>query len=231
MPLPCKLKFIFNLFRLSSTASSTEIEPAGCHIVSTIDKPGNRELVKLHYEHKEEKLRKRILDEAERDKKLAREMEAMQREEQENFVFRLADESLPESECDANENVTHDKELPLTYEKFDYPINESELMEFKRQFNEKSLDVIKRDKLLATVTMNTDNANDGGDEIGVSCGQKIGNRVILRSFHDRICSEPRGKTNYYHLRGKGEISTCLTHTQWLDSIANDPDILVSGKEC
>jgi hypothetical protein len=159
---------------------------------------------------------------------LAREIEDLEKEKRENFVFRLADESLPASECDANENVAM-KELPPTYEKFDYPVNESELMVFKRQLNEKSLDVIKRDKLLETMTVN--NANDEGMEIGIACGHKIGNRIVLRSFHDRICSEPRGESNYYHLRGKGEFSTCLTHNQWLDSIANDPEILVSGKKC
>lgn len=152
----------------------------------------------------------------------------MEKERRENFCFRLADDSLPGSECDADESVTHAKELPSPYEKFDYPVNESELIELKRQLNEKSLDVIKRDKLLATTTAN--NANDGGEEIGISCGQKIGNRVILRSFHDRICSEPRGKSNYYHLMGKDEISTCLTHNQWLDSLANDPEMLVSEEE-
>jgi hypothetical protein len=207
--------------------SSATLHP-GCRIVSTIDKPKNREIVKRHYQHKEQKLRERILKKAEQDEKLSREMEESEREKRENFVFRLADESLPASECDANEYVAK-KELPSTYEKFDYPVNESELMEFKRQLNEKSLDVIKRDKLHAKLAVN--NANDGNKEIGISCGQKIGNRVIIRSFHDRICSEPRGESNYYHLRGTGELSTCLTHEQWLDSLANDPEILVSTNEC
>lgn len=171
---------------------------------ATMDRPINSKLTACHCRHEEEKLRAQ--------------------EKAENLVFRLADESIPASECDVAEEV---KELPPVYKKFDYPVNESELRELKLQLNGKSLDEIKRHKLLAT----SDNANDDGKEIGISCGQKLANRVILRSFHDRICDEPRGETNYHHLQrsGKeGREATCQTHKQWLDAMANDPEIVVSG---
>jgi hypothetical protein len=190
-----------------------------------MDKPKNRELAQRHHEHKTEKLRQQIRLKHELEEKLAREVEKSEEENRDSFVFRLADESFPVSECDADEDGAT-KELPPKYEKFDYPINESELEEFKRQLNEKSLDVIKGDKLLAT---SRNNANDDdGKEIGISCGRKIGSRVMLRNFQDRICDEPRGETNYYHLKDAGNDTSCLTHRQWLDAMANDPEISVSG---
>jgi hypothetical protein len=97
-------------------------------------------------------------------------------------------------------------------------------MEFKRQLNEKSLGEIKRDELHAATMLN--DANDEGEEIGIPCGQKIGNRVILRGFHDRLSSEPRGEKKNYSLKKKGNFST-LTHSKCLDMLANDPEILVS----
>lgn len=159
------------------------------------------------------------------DEKLAQEAERNEEEKRENFVFRLAVESFPASECDSDERDAM-KELPPTYEKFDYPLNESELSKFKRQLQEKSLDEIKREKLLAISIDDADESD--GKEIGLPCGQKMGNRVILRGFHDRICKEPRGETNYYHLR-ETEEATCLTHEQWFHAMANDPEMLVSGR--
>lgn len=196
-----------------------------CKVVSVIDKPKNREIVERHFQNKEEKIRRHVMMKAKENEKFEKEKEKLEKEKRENFVFRLADESLAASECDANENVAS-KEFPPTYEKFDYPINESELLKFKRQLSEKSLEMIKKDKLLATLTMN--NANDGGRETGIPCGQNIGSRTMLRNFHDRLCSEPRGENNYYHLKGENEPATCFTHNQWLDSLVNDPEILVSG---
>lgn len=62
-------------------------------------------------------------------------------------------------------------------------------------------------------------------ESGISCGQKVNNKVILRNVHDRLYSEPRGKT-YLHMKQSFE-STCLTHKQWLHEISNDSKITVS----
>ena len=202
----------------------------GCRIIPTIEKLKNREIAKRHYQHKEEKLRQRIYKKAKEEKQLAKEMKEVEKEERENFVFRLAEESLAASECDANENENvATKKFPLTYKRFDYPMSELELLEFQRQLCEKSLDEVKKDKLLAPTALN--DANDGGEENGITCGQKIGNRVILRGFHDRLCTEPRGEKNYYHLKKSGTGTTCLTHSQWLDTLTNDAEILVSEKEC
>lgn len=198
-------------------------EPTGkCKTVSILDKPKNRKVVQRHFEHKVQKLRERLRKKAEKDRKLAEEMKKLEEERRENFVFRLADKSFPASECDSNENAAM-KGLPPAYEKFDYPVNESELSEFKRKLNEKSLEVIKSEKLLPTLEHNT---NGDDMEIGIPCGGRSGDKVFLRSFHDRISSEPRGETNYHLLKGTGK-STCLTHKEWLDTMANDPEILVS----
>lgn len=196
------------------------VEPDRCRIISLMDKPKNREIIQNHYQHKEEKLRQQLRKKAETERELAREAVKLESDKRESFVFRLADESLPEPVCDASAK-TDGIELPSTYTRFDYPVNESELIEFKRQLNEKVLDVIRREKLLFP----PNNANDDGKEIGISCGQKIGKRVILRGFQDRICNEPRGEINYYHVKADEE-ATCRTHKQWLDAIANDPEVLV-----
>lgn len=187
-----------------------------------MEKPKNREILQLHYRHKEEKLRERLLAKAREEKMLAKEMERLAEENRENFVFRLADNSFPASECDASETVDT-KELPPLFQKFDYPVNDLELAEFKRQLNEKSMEVIKMDKGPAKFYR----ANVNDVEVGISCGDKVRSSVALQDFHDRHSEEqPRGKTNNHRSKGTN-ISTCLTHKEWLDSLANDPEILVS----
>ena len=203
------------------TASSSEINSSGCKYVPMVKKHENREIIELHFKHKKDKLRKRLLEQGEQNKKLALENEKLEAENRENFVFRLADKSFPSSECESNEHFKV-KELQPAYEKFDYPVNESELHSFKRQLNEKPLELIKSDKLLQTPQ---NNLNDDDLDIGIPCGQKIGNLVLLRSFHDRICDEPRGEKSCHQFK-VFEKSTCLTHKQWLDVTANDPEILV-----
>lgn len=179
-----------------------------------VEKPTVRDILQQHREHKEEKLRLRLRGQAKLSEKLAQEAKRVEEEELENFVFRLADASFPASECDG---VL--EQLPPTYEKFDYPVNESELNELERQLDEKSLDEIKAEQQYI---------RGDGSETGISCGQKVDNRVILRSFHDRISDEPRGESNYHHAN-RGKEATCLTHRQWLDSMANDAEMLVSRR--
>lgn len=184
----------------------------------TADKPKNREILQRHFEHKREKLRVQIQEKAVQSDELAKETQKLQAEEGENLVFRLADESFPPSECDSNERAAM-QEPPPAYEKLDYPVNESELYELKRKL--KSLKVVKSEKLLAV------SANNASDmELSIACGEKVGSRVALRSFRDRISAEPRGEINF-HQRQATEHATCLTHKQWLDAMANDPKILVS----
>ena len=66
--------------------------------------------------------------------------------------------------------------------------------------------------------------NSIDDEI--SCGQKIGKCVILRGFHDRMHSEPRGKSNLYRVE-RTTNDSCRSHKEWLQTITNDPKIVVS----
>lgn len=189
---------------------SAQLGCAEHQVVSTVENHPVRDILQRYLEHKEETLRQRLRAKAACSEKLAQEAKQREEEELENFVFRLADESFPASEVDADE-----VELPPTYKKFDYPVNESELVELTRQMDEKSLP-----------TTLTGASGVGGSEIGIPCGQKVGNRVILRSFHDRISDEPRGESNY-HQANRGREATCLTHSQWLSSLANDPEMLVS----
>jgi hypothetical protein len=208
----------FRFLPLESRFNSSNIK---CGVVRTIQKSKNREIVELHYQRKEEKLRQRIHKEQEDEKQLAKETEELEKEKQENFVFQLAEESLAASENGSDVNVPM-KQLPPAYKRYDYPVNEDELTELKRQLNEKPLHEVKQDRLLPT-----SNLNKQGEENGIDCGQTTGNRVVLRGFHDRLCTEPRGQKNYYHLKSKGSIS-CPTHSNWLDTLVNDPDILVSS---
>ena len=187
-----------------------------------IEKPEIRKESKRHFKRKEDKLRQRIKEENIRKEKFeAEEMQKLQ-EEEENFIFHLADESLPSS---SNHDDTEDKlerklkEFPPSFSRFDYPVNESELLELKHKIKMgKSLDEVKAEKLVTSP-----NVHDV--EMGIECGQKLGNRVILRSFHDRLYSEPRGKVN---LHAKEESKLTLTHEEWLNKISSDPKFTVSG---
>lgn len=211
---------INNIF---SAESSTEIRPSGCKYVSMTNKPKNQEIMQLHYKHKEDKLRERLRGKAEKIKHLVEETEKLEEEERENFGFDLADKSFPPSECDSRNQHVEMKELPA-YEKFDYPVNESELYSFKQQMNQTPLEVIKREKLFLTPT-SQNGANEHPVKIDIPWGQKIKNRVVLRNFHDRICDEPRGEANCHRSRDAGK-TTYLTREDWLKAMSNDPEILV-----
>lgn len=78
-----------------------------------IDKPRNREILQSHYLHKAAKLRLQLETEHEEKRKLAKETVKLEKENQDNFVFSLADRSFPVSECDLAERVT--VETPPTY--------------------------------------------------------------------------------------------------------------------
>lgn len=198
-----ELNYSFNL-----TGVQQSLDPEGnsdrCKVVNMMEKPRNAEILRLHFKHKEDKLRERIRVQAVASQVLAKEMGRLEEEGRENIVFRLADMSFPTSECDDNE-----KKLPTAFEQFDYTVNESET---KRE-------------LLSTL----EKSSPAGEvAIGISCGERQGSRVILRSFHDRISKEPRGETNYHQLKTVGRAkSTFRSHKEWLDAMANDPEILVN----
>lgn len=182
------------------------------------DKPRNREVLRSHYLHKQEKLRNRLKTEAVENEKLAQEEAKLEQERRENFVFSLADKSFPASVCDSIECVGGGmKEHPPAHGELDYGSNESAT---GRNFNENSFRVLTSEKLFLTTP---NNANDDG----IPCGEKVGNRVVLRSHHDRISDEPRGRRNYPQTCSKDSRDSRLPRKQRLDKMANDPEITVS----
>lgn len=84
------------------------------------DKPENRKIIESHYLHKEAKLRTRLETDALERRKLETEMTELEKENRDNFVFSLADGSLPasEHEHDQAENITVESHSP-PYRKFD----------------------------------------------------------------------------------------------------------------
>ena len=164
-----------------------------------LDKPKNKEIVKLHYKHKEDKLRQRIRMTKIKEEALAKEIEKREKEAKENLIFRLADESFPPSEHHSTANDVED----ASNDKIKFDNRESgRLSQSCKELVENSID----------------------DEI--SCGQKIGKCVILRGFHDRMHSEPRGKSNLYRVE-RTTNDSCRSHKEWLQTITNDPKIVVS----
>lgn len=195
---------------------------SGCKSVSVMDKPLIKAAAQQHYQHKEQKLRRQVKEQNVQEEKMQKEKAKKSQEDEENLIFHLADESLPaSSDCVDGEEKLQRRltTFPRAFKKFDYPINESELYELQRKLNMgKELDEIKAEELLP--------GEHKDEEVGIACGDKIGNRVILRSFHDRLFSEPRGKINL-HAKEANNEATCLTHQQWLHAISNDPQITVS----
>lgn len=188
-----------------------------------MEKPNVSKASQRHYKNKEDKLRRQVKEENTLNVIMAKENARKAQDDEEKFIFQLADKSYPPSEdCIDDEKKLQMRlsSFPPAYTKFDYPVNESELYELQRKLNSgESLNKIKVD---GVTRLDEDNYKE--EEIGISCGEKIENRVILRSFHDRMHREPRGKINL-HVKEDKE-STCLTHQQWLDAISNDPQITV-----
>lgn len=211
--------FQFKLLLFPDSSSSISINER-CKVVAMMDKPEIRDEAKRHYDRKMDKLRQQVRKENLMKENIEEEEMKKFKEEEENLIFHLADESLPpSSECTDVEHTLQMKlkALPPSINRLDYPSNESELLELKRKLNAgETLDEIKREKLVGKLEC---------DEAGILCGQRDGNRVILRGFHDRLYTEPRGKINL-HMKVADE-STCLTHKQWLHEISNDPKITVN----
>jgi len=180
-----------------------------------LDKPKNKEIVKLHYKHKEDKLRQRIRLEKIKEEALAKEIEEREKEAKENLIFRLADESFPPSEL--NSTASDNEDAQNNKIKFDY-----------RENHLKSGRLSQSCKELVENSMYA-NKNQIYDDNGITCGQKIGKCVILRGFHDRFFSEPRGKSNLYRIE-RTTNDSCRTHKEWLQTITNDPKIAVSFRD-
>lgn len=139
-----------------------------------MDKPEVKAMAQRHLRRKEEKLRQRIHDERERDERLMMENEKKEKIERENFLFRIANEDCSPS-ITANASVTLSKGAQ-TSDKFDYTLNELESHELRG--------LVEMEK---------------SKSIEIPCGQKIKNQIVLRSFHDRTHTEPRGRSNLHRM--------------------------------
>lgn len=194
-----------------------EIDKRNCKYTSVLNKPANQEIYDNHYKNKETKLKGILKKKVEDEKDLAEKIYELEIED--NLAFQIAEQSfenfftvpdvIPISERD---------KFKMTRKKVNYPINETELHEcypekFKNQLTR------KKGQMNMHELMN-------GLEYGIDCGQKDGDKIMLRSFQDRLCNEPRGKFSYFHLK-ENHPSTCRTHDEWLNDLINDPDILVT----
>lgn len=195
-----------------------------------MDKANVKEISQLHYREKENKLHRQVKEESSLREKVEIEEMKKSKEDEENFIFNLADASLPPSEYNDEEQIlqTRLKTFPPAFQRFDYPVSELEFLELKRKLNSvQKLGEMRGEKLITELRANEEEEEE--EEAGLACGQKVGNRVILRSFHDRLYSEPRGKRNLYEKQAS-ETATCQTHKQWLHTISNDLQITVRNVE-
>lgn len=187
-----------------------------CKYTSVINKPANQEIYNQHFKRKETKLKgilkKKVNDELQLDE------ERCLQEKEDNLVFQIAEQSFENFFAVPDVIPVNERDkFKITRKKVNYPLNEQELQEsypetFKHQLTRKK------------GQMNMHQLMDGL-EYGIDCGQKDGDKIILRSFKDRLCNEPRGKFSYFHLK-ENHPSTCRTHDEWLNDLTNDPDILV-----
>jgi hypothetical protein len=157
--------------------------------------------VDAHSQHKEDKLRHRLSDERKKKCEISKEMELKERDMQENYVFCLADTSYSESECNEREkSKLCDSANASKFDKHKSAHSTERGKNFKELVEKAKKEMRDKNKIM--------------------CGAKIERKVILRSFHDRSVSEPRGKSNSFNEK-KTVYSTCMTHHQWLNHISND----------
>ncbi|KAG5671725.1 hypothetical protein PVAND_001905 [Polypedilum vanderplanki] len=94
-----------------------ELSSTKCTVISKMNKPRIKEIAKLHYEHKREKLRQQLITKKAADEAKEKKMQQCKELEQENLIFRLVDESFPSSECNYNEpNEIKNPSLDITNE-------------------------------------------------------------------------------------------------------------------
>jgi hypothetical protein len=161
---------------------------------SKISQRQQREATKIRERIKLKKIQNEKCEAQKRDLKMKK---------QENLVFRLAKDSLSSMSHKFNGNAWSDS----VDESLDCHLNELEHIETERKLNGKS----GRNELNLIENMEVYNV-----DIDISCGQREGNKVILRNFHDALCSEPRGKSNYLHMSNSRSTSSQF----------NDPEIMI-----
>jgi hypothetical protein len=140
-----------------------------------------------------------------------------------------------ESDIEIRSNASRDKmseiledqaKLPPKYNGYNYPSNELELKALLKQLEGKSLAEVKQEGLLVDTRDPNFLKLLTADEFGIDAGARKRNKVQLRSFHDRLYKEPRGRFKTYN-RTDGLPMTCATHDEWLKGLVNDPLFLVS----
>ncbi|CAO1420922.1 unnamed protein product [Diamesa serratosioi] len=210
-----KLPALFALNSPTADLNINEIDKRNCKYTSVIDKPTNREIYDKHLKRKETKLKSILKKKTEDEMRLDKEKSQLEIED--NLAFQIAEQSfetffavpdvIPISERD---------NFKMPRKKVNYPVNETELQQL---YPDKFINQLTRKKGQMNILQSID-----GMEYGIDCGQKVGDKIMLRSFKDRLCNEPRGKFSYFHLK-ENHPSTCDTYDEWLNKLTNDPDIL------
>lgn len=187
-----------------------------CKVVSMLDKPENKAIADLHYIHKENKLRSRIRDKKFRQDAFDKEQEVLQHEKEENQVFRLAAESFPISKCSTVNEFDAGSSRNSTSGTGDsiFLADDVKLSGNSSQESAKLVEKAEKNEQI-------------DDKNGLPCGHRIGKRVILRGFHDRIHTEPRGTVNLHRKDPMNNNDERQTYKSWLHSLTNDPKIVVS----
>ena len=211
-----KLPELFKINHINNDLHMNEIDKKNCKYTSVIDKLKNQEIHDKHLKRKETKLKsilkKKVDDEMRLDTK------KLDNEIKDNLAFDIAEKSF-ENFFAVPDVIPINERAKFTIPRkiVNYPVNEKEMQQlipqkFQNQLTRKN------------GQMNMHQSMDGL-EYGIHCGQKIGDKILLRSFKDRLCNEPRGKFSYFHLK-ENLPSTCHTYDEWLNDLTNDSDILV-----
>lgn len=211
-----KIPQFFTLNPPKNDLQFIDLDERHCKYASVINKPANQEIYDKHFKRKETKLKgilkKKVNDELHLDE------ERCLQEKEDNLVFQIAEQSFENFFAVPDViPVSERNKFKMTRKKVNYPLNEQELQE---SYPETCKNQLTRKK----GQMNMHQLMDGL-EYGIDCGQKDGDKIMLRNFKDRLCNEPRGKFSYFHLK-ENHPSTCRTHDEWLNDLTNDPDILV-----
>lgn len=173
-----------------------------------MEKPKVCQAIRANYQRKERKLCEKLKFKANQDARVKEEEQRLKAEENENLVFHLAEKSFSGSEYDAIEHNVSQFPKSLTYS--------------LKMMTEKTLQNLNENyKSVNGTSVLADEYNRGG----IECGQKNGNKIILRSFHDRLYDERREKINL-HQKKEIDAPTCETFDDRLHSMKNYPEASV-----
>lgn len=165
------------------------------------------------------KLREKILQEKAAVEKLKNEKKDLDEENLENFLFRLAEESLV-SIFPEIRNHDHSTTFTTADKIFhdDVEITKPSSMS-KKKSTDGRVSLEEELKFSSEKSSSSLINENESTEIGITCGQRADNRIILRNFHDALSSEPRGKSNHLHMSDSRSSS----------APSNDPEVSVSNE--